>query len=49
MNAVKELDVLLAGPAPMLALAPMQEVTDLPFMGLMARYGGPDIDRKSVV
>ena len=43
MNAVKELDVLLAGPAPMLALAPMQEVTDLPFMGLMARYGGPDI------
>ena len=43
MNAVKELDALLAGPAPMLALAPMQEVTDLPFMGLMARYGGPDI------
>lgn len=27
---------------PALVLAPMQEVTDLPFLRLMARYGGPD-------
>lgn len=30
-------------PTPLLALAPMQDVTDLPFMSLMARYGGPDV------
>jgi tRNA-dihydrouridine synthase len=36
-------DELLEGPEPLLALAPMQDVTDLPFMGLMARYGGPDV------
>jgi tRNA-dihydrouridine synthase B len=34
---------LLAGPAPILALAPMQHVTDLPFWRLIARYGGPDV------
>jgi tRNA-dihydrouridine synthase B len=34
---------LLAQPQPVLALAPMQNVTDLPFMRLMARYGGPDL------
>ncbi len=28
---------------PVLVLAPMQDVTDLPFMRLMASYGGPDI------
>jgi tRNA-dihydrouridine synthase B len=28
---------------PVLALAPMQDVTDLPFWRLMARYGGPDV------
>src|ERR1700734_2114750 len=28
---------------PMLALAPMQDVTDLAFWRVMARYGGPDI------
>ena len=39
----KELENLLAQPAPILALAPMQDVTDLPFMRLMARYGGPDV------
>jgi tRNA-dihydrouridine synthase len=33
----------LSGPAPILALAPMQDVTDLPFMRLMAGYGGPDV------
>jgi len=34
---------LLDAPAPVLALAPMQDVTDLAFMTLMARYGGPDV------
>ncbi len=34
---------LLAGPEPVLSLAPMQDVTDLPFWTLMARYGGPDL------
>ncbi len=34
---------MLAGPAPILALAPMQEVTDLPFWKLMAQYGGADV------
>src|SRR5690242_9076686 len=29
--------------SPMLALAPMQDVTDLPFWRLMARYGGADV------
>lgn len=28
---------------PALVLAPMQDVTDLPFMRLMARHGGPDV------
>ena len=28
---------------PLLALAPMQEVTDWPFWNLMRRYGGPDV------
>src|ERR1051325_999802 len=30
-------------PQPLPALAPMQDVTDLPFWSLVARYGGPDI------
>lgn len=34
---------LLNQQAPILALAPMQDVTDLAFMRLMARYGGPDV------
>lgn len=34
---------LLDGPAPILALAPMQDVTDLPFWQLMTRYGGADV------
>lgn len=34
---------VLAGPAPILALAPMQDVTDLPFWKLMTAYGGADI------
>jgi nifR3 family TIM-barrel protein len=28
---------------PILALAPMQDVTDLPFWKVMARFGGPDV------
>ena len=34
---------LLAGPTPVLALAPMQGVTDLPFLRLIAGYGGADV------
>ncbi len=34
---------LIPNHRPALVLAPMQDVTDLPFMRLMARYGGPDI------
>src|ERR1041385_7050303 len=30
-------------PPPLLALAPMQDVTDLAFLKLMTRYGGADI------
>lgn len=34
---------LLSGREPILALAPMQEVTDLPFWRLLAGRGGPDV------
>jgi tRNA-dihydrouridine synthase len=34
---------MLAGSEPILALAPMQDVTDLPFWKLMATYGGADV------
>ncbi len=34
---------LLRGNAPLLALAPMQDVTTLEFMRVIARYGGPEI------
>ena len=34
---------LLRSPAPVLSLAPMQDVTTLEFMRVIARYGGPDI------
>jgi tRNA-dihydrouridine synthase len=37
------LDFLLAGPEPILALAPMQDVTDLAFWRLIAGYGGADV------
>jgi len=33
----------LCGAAPVLALAPMQDVTDLPFWRLMSGYGGADV------
>ena len=36
-------NVLLAGPRPVLALAPMQGVTDQPFLRLIASYGGADV------
>jgi tRNA-dihydrouridine synthase B len=36
-------DRLLQGTQPILALAPMQEVTDLPFWKLVAGYGGADV------
>lgn len=38
-----QFDALLARPEPLLALAPMQDVTDLAFWRLLARYGGPDV------
>src|SRR3974390_2781736 len=38
-----QFDAMLAGPAPLLALAPMQDVTDLPFWRLLATYGGADV------
>ena len=34
---------LVADPAPFTALAPMQDVTDLPFWRLLSAYGGPDV------
>src|SRR5256885_8740314 len=34
---------LLRRAEPLLALAAMQDVADLPFWGLMSRYGGPDL------
>jgi nifR3 family TIM-barrel protein len=34
---------LLAGPEPLLALAPMQDVTDLAFWRVISRYGGADV------
>ena len=43
MSSSAELDRLLLDPAPVLALAPMQDVTDLPFWKLMTRYGGADL------
>ena len=36
-------DALLEGPAPLLALAPMQEVTDGAFWTLIHKYGGADV------
>jgi tRNA-dihydrouridine synthase B len=34
---------MLQGDGPIMALAPMQDVTDLPFWRLMAKYGGADV------
>jgi tRNA-dihydrouridine synthase B len=38
-----QFEAILAGPAPILALAPMQDVTDLSFWKLISGYGGPDV------
>jgi nifR3 family TIM-barrel protein len=38
-----QFDAMLSGSTPLLALAPMQDVTDLPFWRLMSRYGGADV------
>lgn len=43
MSAPATLESALAAPAPVLALAPMQDVTDLPFWRLMTHYGGADL------
>lgn len=45
MNApsIPSFQSLLAQPLPILALAPMQDVTDLPFWRLMTKYGGADV------
>jgi tRNA-dihydrouridine synthase len=42
MKPVDAFRRLLASDAPLLALAPMQAITDRAFWALMARYGGPD-------
>jgi len=39
----QQFDELLARPEPVLALAPMQDVTDLAFWRLMTEYGGADL------
>jgi tRNA-dihydrouridine synthase len=43
LNHQEHFDTLLQSPEPMLVLAPMQDVTDLPFWRLMREYGGADI------
>src|SRR5688572_33365329 len=43
MSLSASFDALLAAPGPVLALAPMQDVTDLPFWQLMTKYGGADV------
>jgi len=43
MDFRPQFDALLSGATPMLALAPMQDVTDLPFWNLMSAYGGADV------
>ena len=43
MTSAQTFSQLLRGPAPVLALAPMQDVTTLQFLRVMARYGGPEV------
>ena len=43
MTPDQQLKALLTADEPFSALAPMQDVTDLPFMELMGRYGAPDV------
>jgi len=43
MNPHLQFAAQLAGPSPILALAPMQDVTHLPFWRVMTRYDGADL------
>ncbi len=43
LNHPPTFQTLLDGREPILALAPMQDVTDLPFWKLMTAYGGADV------
>jgi tRNA-dihydrouridine synthase B len=43
MNETEEFGQMLRAMEPILALAPMQDVTDWPFWKLMAAYGGADV------
>ena len=43
MTPCDQFDLLLRRPEPLLVLAPMQDVTDLPFWRLLSRYGGADV------
>ncbi|MEI7807695.1 MAG: tRNA-dihydrouridine synthase family protein, partial [Verrucomicrobiota bacterium] len=43
MTPSETFSALLRGDAPLLALAPMQDVTTLEFMRVIARYGGPEV------
>jgi tRNA-dihydrouridine synthase B len=43
MNHHEQFVKLLSGSEPILALAPMQDVTDLPFWKLMTAHGGADV------
>ncbi|MFZ4766109.1 MAG: tRNA dihydrouridine synthase [Roseimicrobium sp.] len=43
MTPTAQFDQLFSNTAPILALAPMQDVTDLPFMRLMTAYDGADL------
>jgi nifR3 family TIM-barrel protein len=43
MDGRTQFDALLRGGEPLLALAPMQDVTTMPFWKLMVAYGGADV------
>ena len=43
MTPHETFSALLRAPAPVLTLAPMQDVTTLQFMRVVSRYGGPDV------
>ena len=43
MSPMRQLEALLERPQPLLALAPMQDITDLPFWRLISRHGGADV------
>src|SRR5664280_677890 len=43
MTFAETFSELVRAPAPLLALAPMQDVTTLEFWRVIARYGGPDV------